>query len=111
MQTPSSTSPPPPIVNPPPPSTGDQDYGEDVIDSEEDYPEGEDEDEDLDTRPPPSQSSAGRASTIAPSRSNRPGSSTNGGRGNAASNLLVDEDEDDIDSLLSSNARVEPNGI
>ena len=75
-----------------------------MIDSEEDYQEGDEDDEDLDTRRPPSQS--GRSSTPAP---NRPGS--NDGRGNVANNLLEDEDEDDIDSLLSSNARVEPSGI
>lgn len=106
------TSPPPPIVNPPPLSTADQDYGEDEIDSEEDYTETEDEDEDLvlDSRPA-SAAAPGRASTTAPGRNNRPNSpAISGGRGNVANNLLAEDDDEDIDSILSPNARVEPPG-
>jgi len=105
------TSPPPPIVNPPPLSAVDQDYGEDEIDSEEDYTETEDEDEDLVLDSRPASSAPGRASTSAPGRNNRPGSPTiSGGRGNVANNILAEDDDEDIDSILSPNARVEPPG-
>ncbi|XP_059352725.1 collagen alpha-1(V) chain-like isoform X2 [Daphnia carinata] len=106
---PALTSPPPPIVNPPPLSTGDQDYGEEDIDSEEDYTENEDEDEDLvlDTRP---SSTAGRASTSAPGRGRPNAVVNNGGRGNVANNLLAEDDDEGIDSILSPNSRIEPIG-
>lgn len=109
-QSPALTSPPPPIVNPPPLSTVDQDYGEEEIDSEEDYTENEDEDEDLvlDTRP---SSTAGRASTLAPGRGRPNAVINNGGRGNVANNLLAEDDDEDIDSILSPNSRIEPIGI
>lgn len=111
-QSPVLTSPPPPIVNPPPLSTADQDYGEDEIDSEEDYTENEDEDEDLVLDARPASSTAGRASTSAPGRSNRPNTpAISGGRGNVANNLLAEDDDEDIDSILSPNARVEPIGM
>lgn len=60
----------------------------------------------MDARPA---SVAGRDSTLTPSRS-RPNAVINGGRTNVASNLLAEDDDEDIDSILSPNVRVEPIG-
>lgn len=85
----------------------DVDYEDEEIDSEEDYQDGDEDDEDLQTKP---SLASGRTSTTAPNRGRSNSLAINTGNGNLANNLLGEEDDEDTDSILSSNVQGVSNG-